>query len=187
MKKTLASITAFFDKNEGLIENYALIGGLAIGGWVAPRATRDIDFFISLRKDEPPAREEMVRRLRSSGFEGKLYQGDMGDNIRACIKTIFTERNIPLDLLIVTRKWELEIVKASRVVEIFSAVSIPIVPAEGLIVLKLRAAGMQDIADASKLLTGKEDLNTEMLLKLARRARVDKNLHRLAERLRIDL
>ncbi len=152
MKKTLAAITAFFNKNEDVIENYALIGGLAIGGWVAPRATRDIDFFISLKKDEQSAREELVRRLGSNGFEGKLYRGDMEDSIRACIKTIFTERNIPLDLIIVTRKWELEIVNAARVVEIFLGVSIPIVPAEGLIVLKLKAAGMQDIADASKLL-----------------------------------
>ena len=29
MKKTLAAITAFFNKNEDVIENYALIGGLA--------------------------------------------------------------------------------------------------------------------------------------------------------------
>ena len=59
---------------------------------------------------------------------------------------------------------------------------IPLVRPEGLIVLKLRAGSFQDVTDASKLLVEAE-YDLKRLRPLAKRARVDKRLERLMEKL----
>ena len=59
--------------------------------------------------------------------------------------------------------------------------TIPLVKPEGLIVLKLKAGSFQDIADASKLLIEAE-YDLQKLRRLAKRARVDKRLDRLMEK-----
>jgi len=38
-------------KNEGIIEDYALIGGLALSAWIRPRTTKDIDLVVIVSKD----------------------------------------------------------------------------------------------------------------------------------------
>lgn len=42
----------FFDeiKNEGIIEDYALIGGLALSAWIRPRTTKDVDLVVVVAK-----------------------------------------------------------------------------------------------------------------------------------------
>ena len=60
--------------------------------------------------------------------------------------------------------------------------SIPLVRPEGLVVLKLKAGSFQDVADASKLLVEAE-YDLQRLRNLAKRARVDKRLERLMEKL----
>ena len=67
-------------------------------------------------------------------------------------------------------------------VEVLKGISIPLVRPEGLIALKLKAGSFQDIADASKLLVEAE-YDLKRLRKLAKRARVDKRLERLMEKL----
>lgn len=46
---------SFFDelKKEGLIEDYALIGGLALSAWVRPRTTKDVDLAVAVSKKIP--------------------------------------------------------------------------------------------------------------------------------------
>lgn len=61
-------------------------------------------------------------------------------------------------------------------------ISPPVVRPEGLIVLKLRAGSFQDIADASRLLV-ESDYDKKKMIALAKRARVDKRLRRLMEKL----
>lgn len=43
----------FFDeiKNEGIIEDYALIGGLALSAWIRPRTTKDVDLVVVVAKN----------------------------------------------------------------------------------------------------------------------------------------
>ncbi|HWR58810.1 MAG TPA: hypothetical protein VN328_07985 [Thermodesulfovibrionales bacterium] len=43
---------AFFEetRKEGIIEDYALIGGLALSAWVRPRTTKDVDLIIAISK-----------------------------------------------------------------------------------------------------------------------------------------
>ena len=48
-KKTIA----FFDeiRDEGIIDDYALIGGLALSAWVRPRTTKDVDLVVIVAKN----------------------------------------------------------------------------------------------------------------------------------------
>lgn len=187
MKKTLIAITDFLKKNSDLVDGFALIGGLAIGGWAIPRATKDIDLFVSLKKTDLGVIKKLVKRLEKNGFEGELYKGDLRESLQYCIKTICKKTNIPVDIIILTKKWEAEIVVAAKKIKIFNDLTMPVAPIEGLIVLKLKAGSIQDIADISKLLIIEDKLDSKKLIKLAKRARVDKNLIRLADKLGIKL
>jgi len=183
MEKTLKKVISILRKDKGT-RAYALIGGLAVGGWITPRATKDIDFLVdSFALNSSAIENGILKGLMNSGFEGSLEVGAPQDDIRFCIKAV-SEEGIPVDIIFVGRKWEAEIVKESLPVEILRGVSIPVVRPEGLIVLKLRAGSFQDIADASKLLLEAE-YDRRKLRNLAKRARVDKRLDRLMEKLNL--
>jgi len=47
MEKTVKEIIRILEQT-GDVKAYALIGGLAVGGWITPRATRDIDILADL-------------------------------------------------------------------------------------------------------------------------------------------
>lgn len=180
MEKTLKEIIRILE-NAGDVKAYALIGGLAVGGWVAPRATMDIDILADLSVTNRSAIEEVLKKLLNSGFKGRLKIGGPEDDIKFCIKAVSRE-DVPVDIIFADRKWEAEIVEDGMVVEVLKGLSIPLVRPEGLIALKLRAGSFQDIADASKLLV-EADYDLQKLRDLAKRARVDKRLERLMERL----
>lgn len=79
-------------------------------------------------------------------------------------------------LIIGSRKWHMEILKDSARIDssLFGA-RINIARPEGLIVMKLKAGGHQDLVDAKNLL-GLEIIDREKLFHLAKSARVDKKL-----------
>ncbi|MCC7201260.1 MAG: hypothetical protein IT393_01150 [Nitrospirae bacterium] len=180
MEKTLKEIIRILE-HAGNIKAYALIGGLAVGGWVTPRATRDIDILADLSVTTRAAIEDLLKKLLIAGFKGSLETGALEDEIKFCIKVLSGE-NVPVDIIFASRKWEAEIVEEGMVVEVLKGLSIPLVRPEGLIVLKLKAGSFQDVADASKLLVEAE-YDLQRLRKLAKRARADKMLGRLMEKL----
>lgn len=51
---------------EGLGLKYALVGGLAIGAWSIPRATRDVDLYVEMPSK---SRQLLQQELRSRGFD----------------------------------------------------------------------------------------------------------------------
>lgn len=180
MEKTLKEIIRILE-HAGDVKAYALIGGLAVGGWVAPRATRDIDILADLSVTTRSVIEDVLTKLITAGFKGSLEVGSPEDDIKYCIKVVSGE-NVPVDIIFTSRKWEAEIVEEGVVVEVLKSLSIPLVRPEGLVVLKLKAGSFQDIADVSKLLVESE-YDLQKLRKLAKRARVDKRLERLMEKL----
>ena len=93
-----------------------------------------------------------------------------------------SKEGTPVDIIFATKKWEDEIIKDSLQVEILKGISLPVIRPEGLIVLKLRAGSFQDVADAARLLLEAE-YDSQKLLLLAKRAKVDKRLVKLRERL----
>lgn len=181
MEKTLKKIIRILEEIKD-IKAYALIGGLALGGWVSPRATKDIDILVDLSNINYSVIEKGIfKRLRGAGFKGSVETGGPEDDIKFCIKSVSSE-GIPVDIIFVDKKWEEDIVEGGMVVEVLKGVSLPVVRPEGLIVLKLRAGSFQDVADASRLLTESE-YDLQKLQTLAKKARVDKRLERMIKRL----
>ncbi|MBI5199002.1 MAG: nucleotidyl transferase AbiEii/AbiGii toxin family protein [Nitrospirae bacterium] len=180
MEKTLKEIIRILEQ-AGSVKAYALIGGLAVGGWIAPRATKDIDILADLSVTTRSAIEEVLKKLLTAGFKGSLEIGGPEDDIKFRIKVVSSEK-VPVDIIFASRKWEAEIVEEGLAVEVFKGLSIPLVRPEGLIVLKLKAGSLQDIVDASKLLVEAE-YDLKRLRNLAKSARVDKRLERLMEKL----
>jgi len=180
MEKTIKEIIRILE-HTGDVKAYALIGGLAVGGWITPRATRDIDILADLSVTTRAALEDVLKKLLTSGFKGSIEIGGPEDDIKFCIKVVSSDK-VPVDIIFTSRKWEAEIVENGAVVEVLKGLSIPLVRPEGLIVLKLKAGSFQDIADASKLLIEAE-YDLQKLRQLAKRARVDKRLERLMEKL----
>ncbi|MBI3753070.1 MAG: hypothetical protein HY266_03360 [Deltaproteobacteria bacterium] len=181
MEKTIRKIIGILDKDKH-INAYALIGGLAVSGWVTPRATKDIDLMVDLDKADRRAIENgLLKILTDSGFQGSLKTGAPEDDIKFCLKVVSGE-GVSVDIIFAGRKWESEIVRSGARARIFKGVILPVARPEGLILLKLKAGSFQDIADASKLLMEAE-YDRQALLSLAKRARVDKKLARLMKSL----
>jgi hypothetical protein len=183
MEKTLKKIINILEKTEG-IKAYALIGGLALGGWISPRATKDIDILVDLSNTNYSVIEKGIfKRLRDAGFKGSLETGGHEDDIKFCIKSVSSE-GIPVDIIFVDKKWEGEIVEGGMSVEVLKDIFLPVARPEGLIVLKLKAGSFQDVADASRLLIEAE-YDLQELLSLAKRAKVDKRLERIMKKLEL--
>jgi hypothetical protein len=76
MEKTLKEIIRILE-HAGGVKAYALIGGLAVGGWITPRATKDIDILADLSVTNRSTIEEVLKNLLTSGFKGSLKIGGM--------------------------------------------------------------------------------------------------------------
>lgn len=160
-------------KRRGLITGYALIGGLSVSTWGIPRGTKDIDLLISL---------ESIRNLRAfsealeaEGLKPEVYAGGHLDPVPYLVKVI--HKDVPVDMLIVTRKWEDEAVENAIAVD-FHGIKVPVIPVEHLIAMKLKAGGPRDLLDAEELLNiGGADF--KMLTGLAKRLRVTKKLEKI--------
>ncbi len=116
-----------------------LVGGLAVGVHGYVRATDDLDF-ISRR---PLA--ETRDRLRKAGIETRLLRGDVLDGGFSCVKGDI--EGIPFDVLppLVPVAWE-------RAVALeMPGGTLNVVDLDGLLQLKFRAGGPQDILDAARL------------------------------------
>jgi len=117
----LANLFAIFQER-GVA--YALMGGLAVAAWGAPRATEDIDLLADL---SPSQELDAALRLRSrSGPE--------------------------IDVVCATRAWEREMLSRSIRLRLPQGLEIPVVAIEDLIVLKLIAGGPADLSDVADLL-----------------------------------
>lgn len=183
MEKTLKKIIRILDKNKD-INAYALIGGLALGGWISPRATKDIDILADLPNTRlSDIQKGIFKQILGAGFKGSIETGCPEDDIKLSIKSVSSE-GIPVDIIFVDKEWEGEIVEEGIKVEVLKGVSLSVVRPEGLIVLKLKAGSFQDVADASRLLIEAE-YDLQKLRSLAKRAGVNKRLERIINKLEL--
>jgi DNA-binding PadR family transcriptional regulator len=116
-----------------------LIGGLAVGVHGFVRATDDLDFIT-----RQPL--ELTRaRLREAGIDARLLRGDVVDGGFPCIKGEIG--GVPFDVLppLVPIAWE----DALRID--VAGGTLGVVDLDGLLRLKFRAGGPQDLLDAARL------------------------------------
>lgn len=116
-----------------------LIGGLAVGVHGYVRATDDLDFVS--RPSLPVTRD----RLRKAGLDTRLLRGDVLGGGFSCLKGEID--GIPFDILpvLVPIVWE-------RALPLdIGGGTLKVVDLDGLLQLKFRAGGPQDLLDAARL------------------------------------
>lgn len=174
-------------KDQKVIDNYALIGALATSARGKPRATKDIDFLVSTGSVE-----KFIARLATlPQFKVEKKKGDVADPIAFLIR-LYDKQDTPIaDFIISHLNWEDEIISSAVEVPLEDKEnrSVPIPLAEDLIVLKVKAGGPQDLLDAEELLKvaaeKPQGIDFDRLYSLAKRARIDKNLRGLLEKLNL--
>ncbi len=119
-----------------------LVGGMAVAAWGYVRATDDVDFVANL------AAATVLERLKAAGISARIDKGSVLDgNIEWCIKGRLGE--VVFDILppLVPLDFERAIT-----VPLGQTKAVRVVDLDGLLRLKLRAGGPQDLLDAAQLL-----------------------------------
>ncbi|ULA63388.1 MAG: hypothetical protein LZF86_110083 [Nitrospira sp.] len=131
-------------RTQGLLEQFALIGGLAVSVWAEPRATRDIDFAVALQAGSPQSLAEVLR--------GTYRAGDLGDPLLGVITASsgMRERTIPVQLIFLPRRLSAVVFERMQEVTVLGCV-VPVVAWESLVLLKLYAGGPRDVLDAKQI------------------------------------
>jgi len=126
--------------------DYALVGGLAVAIWGAPRATRDIDLLV-----RPEDLSRAMAALHVGGFtlEGLPFDFKDGTRVQRVNKVDATGGLMTVDFMIVDAN--LESAWATRVRLHFADRDVAVVTRDALIAMKARAARPQDIMDIQNL------------------------------------
>ena len=145
-------------RDDGRINGFALIGGLAVSAWSQPRATMNVDLLVLADSSNLNC---LVKALCNAGINAELRRGGVDDPVPYLIRADF------LDIIIATKKYEAEAIEKSIAVDIAGKV-IPVASPEYLIILKLKAGGPQD-----QELLAPNLVDRALLAELAARYRVE--------------
>ncbi len=129
----------------GLLQHYALIGGLAVSAWGVPRATRDIDFAVALGAADPVA---LAAQLGAS-----YRPADTDDPLRGVfqIDIKVAAQTVPVQLIVLPPSWTEVIFGAVETLSVLES-PVPIINWQALVLLKVYAGGPVDLQDARELL-----------------------------------
>jgi predicted nucleotidyltransferase len=129
--------------------DYALVGGLAVAVWGAPRATQDIDLLI-----RSESLSQAVAAVRACGFslEALPFEFKDGTTLQRVSKVDKDGALMTVDFIVVDRN--LETTWASRTRLPFADRDVVVVSREALMAMKALAARPQDIADIQNLKEG---------------------------------
>jgi len=131
-------------KDQGLLQDFGLVGGLAMAAWGNPRATQDIDFAIALGAAQP---------FQLAKFLGGTYEeGGLDDPLRGVFRVHCSEmmQQIPVQLIMLPSVWSPVLFHHIPNLELDHNL-IPVVSWEALLLLKLYAGGPKDLLDAQTL------------------------------------
>ncbi|MEW6683954.1 MAG: nucleotidyl transferase AbiEii/AbiGii toxin family protein [Nitrospirota bacterium] len=125
-----------------------LVGGLAVGIWVAPRATSDLDFVVGIDESRLPALAEAAEQAGFVIFDPKPVRFQRMMLFRMFLKE---ERDLLLiDCLLAGDDYTKQAL--SRTVQIaIAGHSVEVCAPEDLLLLKLVAARGLDLADAENV------------------------------------
>lgn len=127
---------------EILGEDGMMVGGLAVAAWGYVRATDDVDFVANLTA------ATVLERLKAAGISARVLKGSVLDgDIEWCIKGRLGE--ITFDILPPVVPLDFE---RAVTVTLARGKAVRVVDLDGLLRLKLRAGGPQDLLDAAQLL-----------------------------------
>ncbi|HVI03393.1 MAG TPA: DUF6036 family nucleotidyltransferase [Enhygromyxa sp.] len=124
---------------------YALVGGLAVAVWGAPRATQDIDLLV-----RPESVDAVVAVVEPLGFRFRALPITFRDGMQLQrVSKIENGALLTIDLILVDAN--LEPAWASRVQLDLDGVPIWVISRAALIQMKVAAGRPQDAADIEKL------------------------------------
>lgn len=126
--------------------DYALIGGLAVAVWGAPRATKDIDLLV-----RPEDLDSAKAAVRAHGFtlEALPFEFKDGSEVHRLNKVDAAGDLLTIDFMLVDRN--LTAVWESRMRLPFGNGAVAVVGRDALIAMKARAARPQDLMDIENL------------------------------------
>ncbi len=137
-----------------LLEQYALIGGFAVSAWGVPRATHDVDFAMALGSSEPAALAQFL--------QAEFQPGDPNDPLRGVFRThvAVNELSVPIQLIVLPTAWNSILFRDMTLLLVLGC-TVPVVSWQVLILLKLYAAGPQDLLDAQQILAVRQPTEAE--------------------------
>jgi len=109
-------------RDDGQINGFTLIDGLAVSAWSPPRATMDIDFLVLV---ESTNLNHLVKALCDAGLNAELRCGVYDDPVSYLI------RADSLDIIVASKKYEAEAIEQSVIVDVLGR-DIPVVSPEYL-------------------------------------------------------
>jgi hypothetical protein len=141
-------------KARRLLDQYALIGGFAVSAWGVPRATHDVDFALALgTADAAP----LARHLHA-----EFHAGEADDPLRGVFRTDVTvdQASVPVQLVLLPPAWNAIIFDRVEWLSLLGS-TVPVVSWQALILLKLYAAGPQDLLEAQQILAVRQPSEDE--------------------------
>ena len=126
--------------------DYALVGGMAVAVWGAPRATRDIDLLV---RSEDLAKAMSAVRERGFTLAALLFEFKDGTTLQRVNRVDEAGNLMTVDFMLVDRN--LESAWASRTRVPFADGEVAVISREALMAMKAQAARPQDIADIQNL------------------------------------
>ena len=127
----------------------ALIGGMALAAHGVGRATQDFDILVL---DAAVLSGTPWTALRESGVEIETRRGDAADPLAGVVR--FSGGDEPsVDVVVGKQPWQSEVLDRRRTLRL-GDLSVPVVDAADLVLLKLDAGGPQDRLDIRLLLRG---------------------------------
>lgn len=180
-KDALTCITRRLEaaKAAGSLDEFALIGAMAMAAAGYLRGTDDLDFAISL--------SDVLPRQLAATLGGQYSAGDRTDPLRGLIKVPIPSTDGPtiqVDLAIFPARWNRVLFESLQRIQI-EGLSIPTINWHALILTKVYAAGPQDMLDVIELINRTHPREDE-LLTLARTAKalhIDRDFLRFARRI----
>jgi len=135
---------------ENLGISYALIGGLALAFYEIVRATKVLDLLILL---SPADMANLAEQLTANGLPASARKGAPGDPVVGVVvvQVPVGGGQLTCDLLLPSARWQSEAVRNARTFEV-EGLTVRVVQARELFMLKLHAGGPQDLLDAGRLL-----------------------------------
>ena len=131
---------------------FALIGAGALAAHRVARATGDLDLLTVSPESLSPV---TWRALREQGFEVEIRVAEPGDPLAGVVR-ISHGTAPPIDLIVGDRAWQRRAIERAEPRPLQGA-RVPIVRAADLVLLKLYAAGPQDLWDVQRLLEAAPD------------------------------
>lgn len=129
----------------------ALIGGVALAVHGVTRYTEDADL---LSTDGRILSDAFWETLRKQGVHIEVRRGDPDDPLRGVVR-LKAEGEKPVDVVVGRSSWHEGVLARRRVLHVVGE-DLPVVDAADLVLLKLEAAGPQDLLDVRLLLAGPE-------------------------------